>query len=508
MANEDAVEIPLIEENPRDVDVTDMKLAEEALQKRTYDLGKRVKELDCLYNIARLIEKQDISLEEILQGTINLIPAAFQYPEITCVRIILEGKEFRTENFREATWKLTHNIRTHSESIGTLEVSYLDQRPERDEGPFLKEESALLKIITERLGHVTERKKAEEKIKEYSENLERMVEERTRELNRALYDTEQARDRIDGILKSIADGLIVTDLYNRIILMNRAAEDLLGVRLSEVIDRPIDFAIDDRTLRERIKNTLNKKQEGYEFDFELPEDGAEPPRIIRARTSMIKGKTGKHTGIITIMHDVTHEREVDRMKTEFISTTAHELRTPLTSIRGFSEILLRRDDIRKKERIKFLTYINDQSVNLTNIINDLLDISRIESGLGFSLSKAPCDIAEIIRDAIRHFREQSSGCRFEVMLPKEHVELNADRDKIEQVIQNIISNAVKYSPEGGVIQVKGALQEDHFEVSVKDQGIGMTPEQVGRVFEKFYRADASNTAIPGTGKRICRQTMR
>jgi PAS domain S-box-containing protein len=346
---------------------------------------------------------------------------------------------------------------------------------------------------------ITERKQAEEKIRDYSENLERMVEERTRELNQALYDTEEARDRIDGILKSIADGLIVTDLYNRIILMNRAAEDLLRVRLSEVIDRPIEFAIDDRTLRERIKNTLDKKQEGYEFDFELPEDGAEHPRIIRARTSMIKGKTGKHTGIITIMHDVTHEREVDRMKTEFISTTAHELRTPLTSIRGFSEILMRRDDIKRKERMKFLTYINDQSVNLTNIINDLLDISRIESGLGFSLKKAPCDIAEIIRVVIQEFQERPSRYRFEVMLPEEPVEMKADRDKVEQVLQNIISNAVKYSPEGSLIQVKGVVKEDQYEVSVDDQGIGMTSEQVAKVFEKFYRADASNTAIPGTG---------
>lgn len=346
---------------------------------------------------------------------------------------------------------------------------------------------------------ITKRKKTEEKIKEYADNLETMVGERTAELNRALYDTEGARDRIDAMLKSIADGLIVTDMYNRVILMNRAAEDFLGIRLSEVIDRPIDFAIDDKTLRERIKNTLDKKQEGYQFDFELSEEKSEHPQIIRARTSMIKDKEDKHTGIITMMHDVTQEREMDRMKTEFISTAAHELRTPLTSIRGFSEILLRREDIKEKERQKFLTYISDQSVNLTAIIDDLLNISRIESGLGFSLSKVPFDIAKVIKGMMPHFQEQPSGHRFKVMLPKEPVEVKVDRDKIEQVLKNIFGNAIKYSPDGGTILITGEVVEGHYQVSIEDQGIGMTSEEVERIFEKFYRADASNTAIPGTG---------
>ena len=343
-------------------------------------------------------------------------------------------------------------------------------------------------------------RESDEKIKKYSKNLEHMVEERTRELNRALYDTEEARDRIDGILKSVANGLIVTDIYNRIILMNRAAEDLLNVRFSEVIDRPIDFAIQDKTLRDRIKNTLEKKKTDYQFDFELPGENAKHPRIMRARTSGIKDKTGTHTGIITIIHNVTLEREVDRMKTEFICTAAHELRTPLTSIRGFSEILLNRDDINKKERNKFLAYINDQSVNLAHIINDLLDISRIESGLGFSLNKAPCDMADIIRDLVPRFEAPNSGHHFEVILPEDSMELEADKEKMEQVLQNLLSNAVKYSPEGGTICLSAKkISDSAIEISVADQGIGMTHEQVEKIFDKFYRADPSDRTIEGTG---------
>jgi len=336
-------------------------------------------------------------------------------------------------------------------------------------------------------------------LEDYSKNLEDKVVERTHELEKALIDTAQARDRIDGIVKSVADGLIVTDIYNRVVLMNRTAEDLLGVRLSEMIDRPIDFAIQDETLRERVRSTLQKKKEGYEFDFELPSDDPRHPRIMRARTSVIADKEGKQTGIVTIIHDVTHEREVDRMKTEFISTAAHELRTPLTSIQGFSEIMLTRNDITDEEKKRFLSYINKQSVSLTLIVGDLLDIARIESGKGFALNKVDFNINDAISQIVPFFQENSPKHRFDISLPDHPAYVHADRQKIEQVLKNLIGNAVKYSPEGGPIRLAGKISDDHYEVTVIDQGIGMSHDQVEKIFDKFYRVDASNTAIEGTG---------
>jgi PAS domain S-box-containing protein len=338
-----------------------------------------------------------------------------------------------------------------------------------------------------------------QKLEEYSKTLEDKVAERTAALKKALVDTAEARDRIDGIVKSVADGLVVTDIYNRVVLMNRTAEDLLGVRLSEVIDEPIDFAIQDETIRDGIISTMEKKVSGYAFDFELPANDPKHPRIMRARTSVITDKQGRQTGIVTIIHDVTHEREVDRMKTEFISTAAHELRTPLTSIQGFSEIMLTRDDISEPEQKRFLTYINKQAVSLTNIVGDLLDIARIESERGFSLNKVFCNISEIISQVVPYFQEHTHKHRFEVVLPENPVELYVDKQKMEQVLKNLISNAVKYSPDGGLICVASKALAGYYEISVADQGIGMAPEQVDKIFEKFYRADASNTAIEGTG---------
>jgi len=346
---------------------------------------------------------------------------------------------------------------------------------------------------------MAERRRAEEKIKEYSMNLENMVEERTKELNRALFDMGEARDRIDGIIKSVADGLIVTDMYHRIILMNRAAEDLLGVRFSESINRSIDAAVRDKTLLEQIKYAVGKKGAAHQFDFELSGEVERHPRIMRARTSMMEDRHGKSTGIIIIIHDVTYECELDRIKTEFISTAAHELRTPLTSVQGFSELLMTRDNIAEDERIKFTSYINRQARNLAAIISDLLDIARIESGKGFSLNKTSVDVCEIVAELLPYYEALSKKHTFAVTIPDKAITLMADREKIEQILENVFSNAIKYSPNGGVIRVTVAKAEDTCFISVEDEGMGMTPEQVDRIFDRFYRVDTTNTAVTGTG---------
>jgi len=337
-------------------------------------------------------------------------------------------------------------------------------------------------------------------LSEHRENLKGLVRIRTEELNQALFATEKARDRMDGILKSVADGLIVTDVYNRVVLMNRVAEDFLGVRLTEVIDRPIDFAIKEKTLREKVRGTLDNKSTGYQFDFEIPDDDPKHTKIMRARTSIIHDREGKQAGIVTIIHDVTHEREVDRMKTEFISTAAHELRTPLTSILGYAEIVLNNGNLLAEEKNEFLNYIHQQAYSLAGIVDDLLDISRIESGKGSSLNKELCRVGSAIKQLVPFYKGHKKNHRFEIKLPEENTELSVDKAKMFQVLKNIIDNAIKYSPSGGLIRVKGEIVNGDYQVSVEDQGIGITPEQMEHVFDKFYRADTFQTkGIKGAG---------
>jgi len=151
------------------LDITEGKRIEEELQKRTHELGERVKKLDCLYGISQLVENPDILLHEIFQGTVNLIPPSWQYPESTCARIVVERREFRTDNFRETVWKQRSHIIVDGKQIGFVEVSYIEEKPASDEGPFLKEERSLLNAIAQQLGRITEYKWAEMVLQEAKE---------------------------------------------------------------------------------------------------------------------------------------------------------------------------------------------------------------------------------------------------------------------------------------------------------------------------------------------------
>jgi GAF domain-containing protein len=166
-------------------EIAERKRVEEALRKRTHDLDGRIKELHCLYGISRFVERQDRSLREIIQGIVDLIPSAWQYPEIACARAILEGDEFRTRNFKETIWRQTGGIIVHGEQIGSLEVCYLEERPEHDEGPFQKEERSLLNAIAKRLGEIIERVRIEETLRASEKQL-RSVTATLSELTNAL----------------------------------------------------------------------------------------------------------------------------------------------------------------------------------------------------------------------------------------------------------------------------------------------------------------------------------
>ena len=195
--------------------------------------------------------------------------------------------------------------------------------------------------------------------------------------------------------------------------------------------------------------------------------------------------------------------EMDRMKSDFISTAAHELRTPLATMLGYTELLRMPDEFGSfsvAQRAEFLEEINLKGETLSRIIDELLDISRIESGQKISLDQQPHEPRALLANVLRCFEVQSQKHRFHLESPGvQPSTVVCDLHRLTQVLENLLSNAVKYSPRGGTITVSGESSGAEYVISVADQGIGMTAEQQARVFDKFYRVDASNTAISGLG---------
>ena len=163
-------------------DITERKRAEEELMKWSHDLKERMKELNCLYEMSKIVGRPNASKEEILQEIVNVIPPSWQYPDITCTRIVLSDKKYTTTNFRETDWKQTSDIILSEEKIGSVEVYYLEETREEDEGPFLSEERSLIDAISKEVGRMIERKRMEEDLEKYTENLEKEIKERTNEV--------------------------------------------------------------------------------------------------------------------------------------------------------------------------------------------------------------------------------------------------------------------------------------------------------------------------------------
>ncbi len=292
------------------------------------------------------------------------------------------------------------------------------------------------------------------------------------------------RERSYAILSNIADGIVAVDREGKVVLWNESAEKITGVPGAAALGRtPVEVlqrelaSGDESTAGERL---LSIQRGGDEVWLSLTE-------------AVMHDPVGSVSGRIFAFRDVSSERIVEEMKSTFVSTVSHQLRAPLTSIYGFAETLLRRDVLfGEEERRTFLEYIASEAQRLTSIVDTLLSVARLEAG-DLQVELAPTDLRAVVSDAVTSVEEGAvvNGHRFVLELPDEPLAASADREKLGQILRNLLDNAVKFSPGGGTVTVEAHRRAGRVEIRVVDEGDGIPEAEREHIFSKFHRAGST-----------------
>jgi two-component system NtrC family sensor kinase len=317
--------------------------------------------------------------------------------------------------------------------------------------------------------------------------------------NTHLFTTvEDARNRLEAILGGTSDAILVTDDENRILLLNDAAFQFLDLGVSAAVGQILDAsAAVGQSAFEVVPNEelryLFSKAAGGEVNLQA-EVPSSDGRTFNAHLTRVP-----EIGYVVVMQNITHLKELERLKNEFVSTASHDLRSPLTSIRGFVDLLEMVGPLNEQQKT-FTEKIRKGVIDITTLIEDLLDLGRIEAGTAFEFE--PVSLGEVIAESVESLRGQavSKNQRLEIYMPPTLPYVLGNRLRLNQVVNNLIGNAVKYTPDGGDVQIWSEQQDGQLLVHVRDTGIGISAEDQEKLFQKFYRVKSRETEdIPGTG---------
>ncbi len=309
---------------------------------------------------------------------------------------------------------------------------------------------------------------------------------------------QEEKEQLEETLESLRAGLIVVALDGSIRLLNPAACQILGIpQNGNYVGKPLDQVVPNADVRHVFEDSFRERQP---VTKEIALD--EGKRIYRVETSLMYDENGQLQNVVAILYDITEIRQLERMKTAFVSTVSHELRTPLTSIKGFISTLLEDtegiyDDETRRE---FYQIIDQECDRLTRLINDLLNVSRIESGRALEMYITNVNLHEIAEQVCQAQQAYTDKHQIINDIPPDFPIIEADADKVTQILDNLVGNAVKYSPDGGIVRVSAVDEGETVRIDVEDQGLGVPPEHREKIFERFQMVeDESRKAIKGTG---------
>ena len=319
-------------------------------------------------------------------------------------------------------------------------------------------------------------------------------------IKEAQENSESERQRLDSVLRHMSDGVIATDRRGRIVIMNTAALDILNLKSEKVIGIPLlsILPLEEKvTFRELLETQ-------HERLIHLEEDGEDS--IVQCEFSVIQRESGFISGLVCVLTDVTEQQKIDRERRNFVSNVSHELRTPLTSIKSYTEALVDGAWENKEIAPGFLKVIETETDRMMRMITDLLNLSRMDQNR-LALEKEFINMNELVVHIVNRFEMvlqsepyRDKNYRILTDITQRDLWVELDQDKITQVLDNIINNAIKYSPDGGRIIVR--LMETHTDiiVSVSDEGLGISRKDIPHLFDRFYRVDkARSRAMGGSG---------
>jgi len=463
------------------LDITERKQAENEKERILHSLQERYKELNGLYGINEISRREGITIREVFKEIIRLIPPSWQYPEITGGCITFKGKEYKTRNFKKTKWMQRADIIVNNEKAGLIEVCYLEERPERDGDPFLKEERNLINAIAERLGQIIEQKLAEELLK-----------------------------KLSSAIEQTADQVVITDKEGVIEYVNPAFEKLSSYTKEEAIGKTPRILKSGKHKKSIYKELWETILSGrfYRYVFINKKKGGELYYEEKTITP-IKDAQGNITHFVSTGRDITGRKQAEealrqakkeaetatRAKSEFLANMSHEIRTPLNGIFGMTELAL--NTKLAPEQREYLEAIMTSAESLMQIIDDILDFSRIEAKK-IELEPIRFNLRDSIGDMLSSLALQAhnKGLELAYYIPQDIPDvLIGDPGRLRQIIINLTNNAIKFTEKGEVVvktkEVSQTKDKITLHFAVTDTGGGIPKAKQRLIFDAFTQADGS-----------------
>ncbi|KPL24813.1 MAG: hypothetical protein AMJ93_01630 [Anaerolineae bacterium SM23_84] len=340
---------------------------------------------------------------------------------------------------------------------------------------------------------------------------EQLVEEQ-KQTAQLYQHVEERRNELEAILRGIGDGVIVADPNLNLLLMNPVAFRIFHVKPDVTSSLPVSAVIPNQELASLLQDALHGEEGAVVREIAPPDADGRTQATYQALASPVLSAFGSVRGVVTVLRDITTQKELERMKSNFLSVVSHELKTPLHSIKGFVDIILMGKTGQVNEtQADFLSTVQDQAAHLQNLIDDLLEFSRLDSGqVKLHLTEVALgEVAAVVTDKLKPLADQGQlqiVNRIGFDIPN----VEADRLRIEQVLTNLVQNAIKFTPRSGFVTLTAADQGAEVQVAVSDTGIGIPADELTRIFDRFYQVDSSPTRHyrgTGLGLTICKHIV-